>query len=193
LGVAFYGISRGNIGKLLAPYDGAKRFCNYDEKTYGYKKLYDAELYANPLGYFNGDSSTLFTKAVCAEACPKANKPINYVSLTEEHPEITSESDSTDLFNYCLPKLSANESAELKLIVIDKIFSDPNLSGFMNMYNSSRAIYSGVALAFVYSLLYIYMMSYFAEYIAWGLVIALQTGFILLTIFFSLASQSLIP
>ena len=39
-----------------------------------------------------------------------------------------------------------------------------------DLYLSSRAIYSSMALSFVFCILYIYIMSLFAEYLAWGLV-----------------------
>jgi choline transporter-like protein 2/4/5 len=40
-----------------------------------------------------------------------------------------------------------------------------------DLYLSSRAIYTSMALSFVICILYIYIMSIFAEYLAWGLII----------------------
>jgi hypothetical protein len=39
-----------------------------------------------------------------------------------------------------------------------------------DLYLSSRAIYWSMALSFVFCILYIYIMSIFAEYLAWGLI-----------------------
>ena len=39
-----------------------------------------------------------------------------------------------------------------------------------DIYNSSTAVFVSMALAFVWAILYIYLMSFFAEYIAWGII-----------------------
>lgn len=45
-----------------------------------------------------------------------------------------------------------------------------------DLYLSSRAIYYSMGAAFVLCILYIYMMSLFAEYLAWVIVILTQIG-----------------
>jgi hypothetical protein len=56
--------------------------------------------------------------------------------------------------------------------------SNPAGRQIQDLYLSSRAIYWSMALSFVYCLLFIYLMSYFAEFIAWGIVILVQIGLI---------------
>jgi hypothetical protein len=51
-----------------------------------------------------------------------------------------------------------------------------------DMYNSSTAIFLSMFLAFIWSILYIYLMSIFAEYIAWGIIAITQIGLIGLTV-----------
>jgi len=45
-----------------------------------------------------------------------------------------------------------------------------------DLYLSSRAIYWSIGMSLVYCILYIYLMSYFAEYIAWGIIAVTQVG-----------------
>lgn len=46
----------------------------------------------------------------------------------------------------------------------------PGGQSMKDMYNSSTAIFLSMFLAFVWAILYIYLMSAFAEYIAWGII-----------------------
>jgi hypothetical protein len=56
-----------------------------------------------------------------------------------------------------------------------------NKAGSMvyDLYLSSRAIYISIGLSFVYSLLFIYLMSAFAETLAWICIFFLQIGLFL--------------
>lgn len=56
--------------------------------------------------------------------------------------------------------------------------SNPAGQQLKDLYNASRAIYWSMAMSFVYCLLYIYLMSAFAEYIAWAMVAIVQLGLI---------------
>lgn len=47
---------------------------------------------------------------------------------------------------------------------------------FMDLYNSSRAVYWSMGLALFWSILFIYLMSIFAEYLAWCCIILVQLG-----------------
>jgi len=49
-------------------------------------------------------------------------------------------------------------------------------SSFRDMYNSSRAMYTSLAMGLVYCLVYIYLMSFFAECISWIIVVCVQIG-----------------
>jgi len=50
------------------------------------------------------------------------------------------------------------------------------------MYNSSTAIFLSMFLAFFWAILYIYLMSAFAEYIAWGIIGITMLGLLGITI-----------
>ena len=47
-------------------------------------------------------------------------------------------------------------------------------SWFLDMYNSSRAIYTCFGLAFFWSMFFIYLMSAFAETLAWCCIVIIQ-------------------
>ena len=47
---------------------------------------------------------------------------------------------------------------------------------FQDMYNSSTSMYVSMACAIVWSIVYIYLMSIFAEQLAWCCVVLIQLG-----------------
>lgn len=58
----------------------------------------------------------------------------------------------------------------------------PGGQSMKDMYSSSTAIFMSMGLAFVWCVLYIYLMSFFAEYIAWAIIAITQLGLLALTI-----------
>ena len=48
----------------------------------------------------------------------------------------------------------------------------------MDLYNASTAIYTSMALSLVWSIIFIYIMSIFAETLAWCCVVLIQLGLI---------------
>jgi hypothetical protein len=60
--------------------------------------------------------------------------------------------------------------------LIDEFEKDPTGKGIKDLYLSSKAIYWSIGLSLVYSLLYIYLMSVAAEYIAWTMIAFVQLG-----------------
>ena len=48
--------------------------------------------------------------------------------------------------------------------------------GVTDVYLSSRAVNWSIALSIVYCIIYIYLMSLFAEYIAWFIIVSVQIG-----------------
>lgn len=48
--------------------------------------------------------------------------------------------------------------------------------GITDIYLSSRAVNWSIGLSIVYCILYIYLMSMFAEYIAWAIIVIVQIG-----------------
>ena len=56
-------------------------------------------------------------------------------------------------------------------------------SVFEDMYKSSTSMYVSMALALVWSIVYIYLMSIFAEQLAWCCIVLIQVGLFAATIF----------
>jgi len=78
--------------------------------------------------------------------------------------------------DFCIPVQVPDDFKEgLKALL--KSFSQTSVgSYFHDMYLSSRAMYGSLAMGAVYCLLYIYLMSIFAEYLAWVCVVLVQIG-----------------
>jgi hypothetical protein len=83
---------------------------------------------------------------------------------------------SLSVIDYCIPNPSAfkaqrpieaaNWEDALKLMTSTGVGAK-----MQDLYLSSRAIYFSMGLSFVLCIFYIYIMSIFAEYLAWGIVI----------------------
>ena len=48
--------------------------------------------------------------------------------------------------------------------------------GITDIYLSSRAVYWSIGLSIIYCTIYLYLMSFFAEYIAWAIIVIVQFG-----------------
>jgi len=83
---------------------------------------------------------------------------------------------------YCFPAISElktdrpDDYAKWQIAFNELLTSNPAGRQIQDMYLSSRAIYGSMAMSFVYCLVFIYLMSWFAEYIAWAMVALTQLG-----------------
>lgn len=82
-----------------------------------------------------------------------------------------------------LKKERPNDYAAWQTAFNEMLNSNPAGRQIQDMYLSSRAMYASMAMSFVYCILFIYLMSWFAEYIAWAIVILTQVGLVGATIF----------
>jgi hypothetical protein len=142
----------------------------------------------------NGD---ILDTGICMKACPHQGDPIDVnhvhpsdVARIEEYnnyysnigtPQYAYKSHS--LIDFCVPNPGAfeqqrpNEVLVWKMAMAKMLDSGPGQL-LMDLYLSSRAIYTSIALAFVLSILYIYIMSMFAETLAWAMILLVQVGLI---------------
>ena len=82
---------------------------------------------------------------------------------------------SKSFMRICKPtKLPADAKKNWVYVFNYLIDHAPGGGSLRDIYNSSTAVFVSMALAFVWSLLYIYLMSLFAEYIAWGIIAILK-------------------
>jgi hypothetical protein len=164
LGVLFINsIKNGQIDKVLAPYDMNKHFCGFDG-YYLYPKLY--------LTKVTGSTKDIFNSGICVIDCPKKGEKIIYMDGTEKTWPDVAEYDTISISNYCF--FNFNSLPIDKQIYwsakIQDLFSSPSTAWIYDLYLSSRAIYFSMAMSLVFSILYIYILSAYAEYIAWFLI-----------------------
>lgn len=67
-------------------------------------------------------------------------------------------------------------------IIIDAVKKSPMFQELLYLSNSWKAILLSMGTSLALAIIYIYLMSLFAEYVAWGLVFLIQIGFILMAI-----------
>jgi len=94
--------------------------------------------------------------------------------------KITKTYDTIDNI-YCFPEDESafNAKERMGFKMVKKNFFETGIgSMIMDMYKSSRAIYWSLAMSIVYSMAFIYLMSYFAETLAWICVFLVQVGLV---------------
>jgi hypothetical protein len=170
-----YGFKNGQVEKLIAPYDGNLDFCGFD-KNAEFKYLYLVKI--SDLNVQNA-----FKSGVCVKSCPQKDEAL-VAQNTPDQPDANgfkSPYNTKAVLGYCLPASTADLPQEIKAGYANAkaaLMSNPIGKYFNDMYLSSRAIYASFGMGVVYCLVYIYLMSWFAEYIAWICVILLQLGLI---------------
>jgi hypothetical protein len=108
---------------------------------------------------------------------------LTYYSGSNKEFSLKSEFKSYEFFNICLFHKSDLPEADQQYWDAAKTALLAS-NGFLNdLYMSSRAVFWSMGLSFLYCIIFIYLMSFFAEYIAWAIVILCQLGFIGSSIF----------
>ena len=112
------------------------------------------------------------------KTCPKNGDTPEAASTYGAVAIVKAEFDTSDVFNFCFPKIESGQVKEAVEKIKDWMRSSSNGKYVYDLYLSSRAIYISCAMSLVYSFLYIYLMSAFAETIAWIAVALVQLGLI---------------
>lgn len=187
-GVTMYGISQGQVDKMIAPIDMHLNFCGIEGLRADYQKLYFTDLTVS-------SATQILNSGICMKTCPEQGAKIDTANV---HPDDvytvnaynnkyatigtpTGTYASKSVIDYCIPNPTAfkaqrpdeveNWEAALKAMTSGGAGAKLN-----DLYLSSRAIYWSMGLSFVFCILYIYIMSIFAEYLAWALIILTQIG-----------------
>ena len=172
-----YGLTHGNVEKLLAPLDGDDNFCGVTEGYEDYKLLYLTSL--------SGSSAkSVFANGVCIKGteCPKddASQPIKCkTTSTVSSCDMSTRYNTKKVLSYCFPASTDDLPTEFKAgwtMAKQSFLANPVGKYFNDMYLSSRAIYGSMGMALVYTLIYIKILSMFAEPIAWICIVAVNIG-----------------
>lgn len=169
VGLSFYGYTKGNIYKLIGGLDGDNHFCGGEPGYEAYNKLYLTNLGAS------NDANVLFKYGVCVKQCPTYNnfkidcKPTTLVSdctdpMLEEYSY-----DTINIAGYCFPmhidqlpeqfKGNWNSAVQtLKTSQAGQLLNDLQIT--------KNAVFISLGLSLVYSIIFIYMMSNFANCLA---------------------------
>jgi len=145
--ITSYAFAEGDVTKYLAPVDGNGQIC-------GYGKM-EGKTYLEFADY-----SSLWDDAVCVAKCPTGTHSVA---------------------KYCAPVMSGKkETTETKEFAAGfKTMLESNAAGkqLLDLYKSSTAIFISIAMAIILCFAFIYLMSYFAEQIAWTIVGIAQIAF----------------
>jgi hypothetical protein len=200
--LTFYAYGKGNVNKILAPVyydqDGNPKFCGEEDDFKTNRYLYFTDLGPSKLmGLFKG--------GVCVDKCPtlvsggdgttapvyepttipcdskyqvKCNANEQKAGSFKVRPTIR-------LLTYCVPDFShapknifTPENLKTWNLLWDEFKNSSAGSYIYDLYLSSRAIWSCVALAPIWCFIFIAIMSAFAETIAWICVALAQLGLI---------------
>lgn len=127
----------------------------------------------------------ILRSGVCVKECPQDNTMTftngdNCLDNTNKKcTDMDHSYNTVDLMDYCIPQgvdvLPEADKEGYKAAKKALLDSDAG-SYLLDIYKCSDAVYTCCALAFVWSLTYIFLMSAFAEPIAWCMIVLIQIG-----------------
>lgn len=175
-----YGNKHGQLAKLMAPLDGDDRFCGFETITdagkvdlKAYPKLYITDLKLST-------PKAIFQNGVCVDKCPKKGDKMKMSATKEvQGTEREAQYNTKEVIGYCFPTGDLPEEFKAGWKAAkDAFLQNPIGSYFNDLYLSSNAIFISFGMSVVYSFVFIYLMSAFAEPIAWICVVLAQLAFI---------------
>jgi len=178
--LTWMGYNAGELPKLLAPINGDFTLCGWKNET-NPEKSYDNMDYPNLLitDWSSPIPSSIFASSVCVKKCPEsATDEIEFLP-TANVAELPEEGGDWKVKSYsvmqvCIPS-SPPESVTAAIDAAKKAVLDSAAGAYVeDMQRASRSIYLSCAMAVVYSLVFIYVLSIFGETIAWICIILIQ-------------------
>lgn len=168
-----YTFKHGEVEKLLAPTDGDSKICGHDNGYEDFDKLFITNFQTT-------DISAIFNSAVCVKKCPNESStkiechPSSHVADCNKKEILDNLYNSREVANICIPK-SVPESLKEGLAAFKAMLMNSSAGRYLeDLYLSSRAIYASFGLGLVWCIIFIYLMSAFAETIAWICVVLIQ-------------------
>jgi len=183
IAVGAHGLLHGDIGKYTAPLDVKDNFCGYSKGFEAYPYMYFKNLLGSP--------SEILGSGVCVKECPAtAGAPLSCATADAAAcDEIKDSHKSYAVGYFCVPSLASLRATHSpayetwRAMLKEMLTKNPTGRKIYDLYLSSRAIYLSIAMAIVYCIGYIYLMSLFAEYIAWFMIGLTQFGLLAGTLF----------
>jgi len=114
--------------------------------------------------------SEAFKSAICIEKCPKKGDTLKYMPTTNVPTFEKADYDTISLLDYCFPssKEELPEAFKVGWTNAKKAFFENPVGVYFNdIIIAKKAVYISLATSIIYSFIFIYLMSAFAEYIAW--------------------------
>lgn len=170
-----------------APLDAKDNFCGYTKGYEAYPYMYFKNLLGSP--------REILGSGVCVKECPAgAGAPLACAAADAKAcGEIKDSHKSYAAGYFCVPSIASLKATHSpsyeawSAMLKDMLTENPTGRKIYDLYLSSRAIYWSMAMAIVYCIGYIYLMSIFAEYIAWTMIGLTQVGLVAGTLFCLLA------
>jgi len=183
IAVGAHGLANGDIGKYTAPLDAKDKFCGYSKGVEAYPYMYFTNLLASP--------SAILGSGVCVKACPAtAGAPISCAAADAAACAKVKDSHKSYAAGYfCLPSIASLRATKSpayetwRAMLTELLTKNPTGRKVYDLYLSSTAIYISIGMAIVYCLGYIYLMSLFAECIAWAMIALTQIGLLVGTLY----------
>lgn len=187
MAATLYGFKKGDPDRYMASLDRHDNFCGFTPGFEEYPKLFLTSL--------SGNTRAIFNSGVCVKKCPtgpsdKIECPKNDADQQLCSSVASSLYETHTILGYCMPDMASikkdrpNDYQGWQAAFNSLLNSNPAGRQLQDMYLSSRAIYGSMAMSLVYCVLFIYLMSWFAEYIAWAVVGLAQLGLVGATFYF---------
>lgn len=184
--LAVYGIKNGQVNKMIAPIDTDDHFCGTTTGYEDYPKMYFTKLDTPSINIWG-----IFDSGVCVKECPDGTKNKALVngqnckdnSKTKCQPQ-TNTYSTYAIGGYCIPtEVTDAQKAAVELLKNSFVESAAG-EYIVDIYDVRQSIFISIAMAFVYSLIFIKLMSLFAETLAKISLVCIQLGFVALTALF---------
>jgi hypothetical protein len=177
--VGIHGLLNGDIGKYTAPLDSKNNFCGYSKGVEAYPYMYFTDLLGSP--------SAILGSGVCVKQCPATPGAALSCPAADAAAcaKIKDAHKSYAAGYFCVPSLASLRATHSpayetwRAMLQEMLTKNPTGRKIYDLYLSSRAIYISIGMAIVYCLGYIYLMSLFAEYIAWTMIGLTQLGLLI--------------
>ena len=182
-----FGLQNGDIKRLLAPIDGDGKFCgvnhvdeenpdlSYDYTDYEYLMITE----------YSSNVMSIFNSAICVDKCPQAEeapdcKTTEAVASCPESGEFLIETRS--IMGICIPSIDDIPGGTETLESLLSVFEQSSAGTAVNdVVKASKAVNISLGLSVVWCIVFIYLMSLFAEQLIWICIVLVKLTLLFVT------------